>query len=193
MKWLKKVAATPLTSIAKVVDSLESHTNERDNAPSIRATREAINENWLTIYPVGSIYMSVNNANPSTLFGGTWQQIKDKFLLACGDTYNNGETGGEASHNYTPTGTVGGHALTINEMPNHLHEFNDAAFTSQQYGQYKLDLYTDTGTRVDSDTILETTNSTGGGQEHNHDFTGNAVTFDNLPPYLAVNVWVRTA
>lgn len=36
MKWLKKVAATPLTNIAKVIDSVAESTNDRRNAPSIR-------------------------------------------------------------------------------------------------------------------------------------------------------------
>lgn len=49
------------------------------------------------IYPVGSIYMSINNVNPSTLFGGTWEQIKDTFLLSAGDTYTAGSTGGSAT------------------------------------------------------------------------------------------------
>ena len=39
------------------------------------------------VYPVGAIYMSVNNTNPGNLFGGTWEQIKDRFLLSAGDTY----------------------------------------------------------------------------------------------------------
>lgn len=48
-------------------------------------------------YPVGSIYMSVNDINPSNFFGGTWEQIKDRFLLASGTTYKNGATGGSAT------------------------------------------------------------------------------------------------
>ena len=32
-----------------------------------------ISDIWKTIYPVGSIYMSVNNTDPGTLFGGTWE------------------------------------------------------------------------------------------------------------------------
>lgn len=53
------------------------------------------------IYPVGSIYMSINSTNPTNLFGGTWEQIKDTFLLACGTTYSNGTTGGSATKTIT--------------------------------------------------------------------------------------------
>lgn len=53
------------------------------------------------IYPVGSIYISINNVNPSVLFGGTWEQIKDMFLLGAGSTYSAGSTGGEANHTLT--------------------------------------------------------------------------------------------
>ena len=182
MKWLKKVAATPLTSIARVVDSLSATTNDRTNAPSIHAVNEAINNNWLTIYPIGSIYMSVNNSDPSLIFGGTWQQIKDKFLLASGDTYSQGTTGGVASNSYTPAGTVGNTTLTIDQIPSHSHEYGtiggsgSGVVTGQGFGA-----------RTD------TSGSTGGGQPHNHSFTGTATTFNNMPPYLAVNVWVRTA
>ena len=45
-------------------------------------------------YPVGSIYMSVNDTSPNLLFGGKWEPIKDKFLLASGDLYSSGQGGG---------------------------------------------------------------------------------------------------
>ena len=118
------------------------------------------------IYPVGSIYMSVNNTSPATLFGGTWEQIKDKFLLSSGDTYASGSTGGEATH-----------TLTIDEMPSHRHESS------------RRDMYVANGSATglvgynpSSFTQIGVTSYTGGSQAHN-----------NMPPYLVVNVWKRTA
>lgn len=52
-------------------------------------------------YPVGSIYLSINNTNPSEWFGGSWEQIKEVFLFACSDKYKAGTTGGEAQHELT--------------------------------------------------------------------------------------------
>ena len=116
------------------------------------------------IYPVGSIYMSVNNVSPSTLFGGTWEQIKDTFLLASGTNYATGTTGGEATH-----------TLTIDEMPSHNH---------RQYNKYRSNTgsYSSFGGTANSNQVDRYTDNTGGGQAHN-----------NMPPYLVVNVWKRTA
>lgn len=168
MKWLKKVAATPLTTIARVVDNLNSQTNDRTNAPSIHAVREAVNNNWLSIYPIGSIYLTVNPTfDPSVTFGGTWVQIKDRFLLASGDTYTSGATDGEATH-----------TLTTNEIPSHSHAYTVPSNQSTGSGLK----YSPQG---DPDTITfgtTQTENTGGGQAHN-----------NMPPYLVVNVWKRTA
>ena len=50
-----------------------------------------------SVYPIGSIYMSVNSTDPSTLFGGSWERIQDTFLLASGSTYGAGSTGGSAN------------------------------------------------------------------------------------------------
>ena len=48
----------------------------------------------LDVYPVGSIYMSLDSTNPENLFGGVWEQIKDTFLLATGDKYFENMRGG---------------------------------------------------------------------------------------------------
>lgn len=114
-------------------------------------------------YPVGSIYLSVNNFNPGTIFGGTWEQIKDRFLLGAGNTYSAGATGGSATH-----------TLSINEMPSHKHSLG-----YRIGGGSGSTWYIDGGT-VDSwggDTAVS---STGGNQPHN-----------NMPPYLVVYIWKR--
>lgn len=130
------------------------------------------------IYPIGAIYMSVNSASPNALFGGTWEQIQDKFLLAAGSTYNAGSTGGSAVHNHT----TGNHTLTVSEIPSHSHNFNSANDGSST----STWAYTNT-LRTSS---KNTTDTTGGGQPHNHGNTGQA---SNLPPYLSVYMWKRTA
>ena len=120
-------------------------------------------------YPVGSIYMSVNSTNPKTLFGGTWVQIKDRFLLAAGTTYKAGATGGEATH-----------TLTTNEMPNHKHAVyypNAGAADHSAPGNYPDGPSDSTYYAVGS-----YTSSAGGDRAHN-----------NMPPYLSVYMWKRTA
>lgn len=120
------------------------------------------------VYPVGAIYMSVNSTNPKTLFGGTWVQIKDRFLLAAGTTYKAGATGGEATH-----------TLTVDEIPNHQHVLwypNEGGEQSAAIG------YPEAGSKNTWYAEASKTGGTGGGAAHN-----------NMPPYLTVYIWKRTA
>lgn len=79
------------------------------------------------IYPVGSIYTSVNSTNPGTLFGGTWQRITGKFLLAATD---NGATGTNVQSNASvapgASGGEAGHTLASTEMPVHKHTMDSS-------------------------------------------------------------------
>ena len=120
------------------------------------------------VYPIGSIYVSVSSANPKTLFGGTWVQIKDRFLLAAGMTYKAGATGGEATH-----------TLTVDEIPNHQHVLwypNEGGEQSAAIG------YPEAGSKNTWYAEASKTGGAGGGGAHN-----------NMPPYLAVYIWKRTA
>jgi hypothetical protein len=73
------------------------------------------------IYPVGSVYISFNSANPATLFGGVWQRLKDTFLLANGDAYAPNTTGGSATKTIT-VNNMPAHNHTVNESGNHYHD-----------------------------------------------------------------------
>lgn len=128
------------------------------------------------IYPVGSIYLSVNNTNPSSLFGGTWERIKDKFLLGSGDTYTNGSTGGEASH-----------TLTVDEMPSHTHNYY-----FDQNPQVNWHIGLNSGS-VESTTSAVAEGPQGRGYTLHIREAGSSQPHNNLPPYLAVYIWKRTA
>jgi microcystin-dependent protein len=82
------------------------------------------------VYPVGCLYWTSSSENPATTFGfGTWLQIKDKFILAAGDTYSNGASGGAATvtlttdnmPSHTHTGTTNGNVTGITAAHDHIH------------------------------------------------------------------------
>lgn len=158
-------------------------------------TKQFLNGNgaWATlvdaIYPVGSIYISTNSTNPGTLFGGTWTALENRFLVGAGDLYTAGAEGGEATH-----------TLSIEEMPAHVHYPKGAdasangnwCYTaiqnrSQHSGTYPLQSgegkYGFGSNDGYSDLYLAfSSGSAGGGVAHN-----------NMPPYLSVYMWERTA
>jgi len=65
------------------------------------------------VYPIGAIYMSVNDANPSSFIGGTWEQLTNRFLVGAGDGYEAGNTGGTSST-----------TLSTDNLPGHTHSFS---------------------------------------------------------------------
>lgn len=104
------------------------------------------------VYPVGSIYMSMSVTSPQTLFGGTWQKIEGRFLLASDSSYNAGDIGGSndavvvahshsastntagshshsgstyssGSHTHTISGGSHSHTASTNSTGNHTHAF----------------------------------------------------------------------
>ena len=219
-KWLKRIADTPLETFSKVIDSLDVLTDDRTNAPSIRAVNEGLANKWMDIYPIGSIYMSCASTDPSQLFGGTWVRIKDCFLLALGDTWTiNGQTGGEATHtltaneipshnhSYTKAPNItDGHSLGWNEQPPHTHAYKVQGVQGQAEGKYFV---TNTG-HVDSEggsdlrnnLIIGAGNASGTATAHTHGITnttadtgskGGGQAHNNMPPFMVVNVWTRTA
>ncbi len=123
-------------------------------------------------FPIGHLYLStvkITADELTELYGGVWQQIKDVFLLMCGDIYENGQTGGEFEHK-----------LTIKEMPSHSHSLKVGANRSAQ-------TYSGGGDAIwpwylANESTYSGANNTGGDQPHN-----------NTPPFLAIYGYTRIA
>lgn len=146
------------------------------------------------VHPINSIYISVNNTSPGSLFGGTWEQIEDVFLLAAGQTYTAGSTGGEATH-----------ALTVAEIAQHWHKivaYNDTGvvLSSTRTGSNSgLVMARDSfGNYSTSPAISQlVTSNTGGsfssGEGDSFPTEANGNPHNNMPPYLTVYMWQRVA
>lgn len=151
------------------------------------------------IYPIGAIYMSVNSTPPEALFGGTWERIRDRFLLAAGSTYAAGKMDGSAD------AVVVRHS---HKQSSHAHSPSDG----EQYGfmEYKQGRVSRTKVKTDSSSagryaILGTSGASSA-EESNLGFahytsfatpeisdSGVSGEGKNMPPYLTVYMWKRTA
>lgn len=121
------------------------------------------------IYPIGSIYIAAKDTDPAAIFGGSWEKIEDRFLLASG-TWEAGSTGGSAKHKHlAPVGT---------------RSANTAATILGLYG------YEDRQSISGNKAAFSTVNNTTSYSDLSIPYTSEAA---HLPPYLVVHIWQRTA
>ena len=147
-----------------------------------------------SFFPVGSIYMDATGSiNPNTQFGGTWTKIENRFLLASGSKAV-GAAGGEENV-----------VLTTSQIPVHSHSAGGlnvwAKWSTTGYARdsmlaegavthtYTARKSSDDQNSVAGELTLNSNRNTsgvtgnqGGGGAHN-----------NMPPYVVVNIWKRTA
>lgn len=175
-----------------------------ENLPS---TNTPINATNLldNVYPVGSIYMSVNSTNPSLLFGGTWEAWGSGKVPIGVDTNDSSfdtveKTGGSKTHSITvnempqhnhtydkaggttgqATGNTGSTTLTVNQIPSHTHKYDadSHGVWLQNSGYGNITAESTTGAnRINLGSSA--TQGTGGGQGHTHTLNNHTHTVSN--------------
>ena len=132
-----------------------------------------------TVYPVGSIYLSVNGTNPGSLpsfAGTTWVAYGEGRTMI-------GHGAGAGLTNRPTVEATGGaetHTLTTDEMPSHTHTSIDN--NAGNVGGYRHHWSDGGHTEVYHADVYRDTTSTGGGQAHNI-----------MQPYIVTYMWKRTA
>lgn len=190
----KKIATTEYVQKNKAL--LEDDINKKNSIVNFNKEKKDV---LLRVYPVGSIYMSINSTNPNNLFGGNWESLASgRMLIGQSGAYPNATEGGESAH-----------VLTKAEIPSHSHSGTTAIknlegkFSStinMSRGYYN-------GTGIVNLYSAGTSYIGGGGADsnwlrnyeidasHNHTFTtsntGDNEAHNNMPPYLAVYMWKR--
>ena len=159
-------------------------------ADSSKLGGKSLAQIMLEIYPIGSIYMSVNSTSPASLFGGEWTQINGRFLIGTGAPELNDDGTSPGSYNFS-AGRKGGkaeHTLNTNEIPQHYHDsyflgLSGTVDAPAYYAVFNQSAYTYNYAATTPNTLnVASTGGTGGNQPHN-----------NMPPYLAVYMWKRVS
>lgn len=126
-------------------------------------------------YPVGSIYLSVTDINPSTYFDGTWELIAQGKTLVGVDPSDSDfnvakKTGGEKTH-----------TLTVAELAKHNHPVTLSGSATSMGAMFNW-TYTTENYKTRTYGGADLAQYTGGGQPHN-----------NMPPYFTCYIWLKTA
>ena len=129
-------------------------------------------------YPVGAIYLSVNDTAPAAIFGGTWERLKDRFLLGAGDTYGAGDVGGKTGTMLVKDNLPG---ETLVELKN-THWADITTYGAVQESQNVMAQYGIIAKALEDQGQLSTNYGP---------FVQTEVA--TMPPYLAVHMWKRIA
>lgn len=173
---LKSVDAIQNANISTAKSTNDTQTSQISSIQSVNNTQASqissiINTNNTQAsqianqHPVGSFYITRGGENPASLFGGSWTKIYDRFLLGAGSSYALGATGGESSH-----------TLSLYELP------GSVVWHNYRGGTAMVSLTNESWNA--NGWMYGALDSWGvsAGQPHN-----------NMPPYYAVYMWVRTA
>lgn len=140
------------------------------------------------IYPVGAIYLSVIYKSPEELFGGKWEQIKDKFLLASGDTYLANTTGGSATHSHNYGIQAGGYYCETG-----LAENDNAGVLSYNTSNTPSRTGWENAGSLTMKMNNSTTTASKSAAAAHYRSIGNTSYTSTLPPYLTVYMWKRVS
>ena len=133
------------------------------------------------VYPIGSIYIgNENSSSPASWLGGTWQQIKDKFLLASGNSYTAGAEGGSATHTLTLGNGYAQITYTWQDSQNRL------GLNLKSVSEWTM-------TRNSNSSMAGFVNNAGKKAYDAAQLAGSTDSSSNMPPYKVVKVWQRTA
>ena len=149
------------------------------------------------VYPIGSIYMSVQDVSPATFIGGTWERLKDRFLLGAGDTYTAGNTGGSAttSHTHNVPGSSHAHNLSGNGWAYINSSGKVFYYKYKTAGNWTANYSVTASSSASTSTTFDDVTELGGRTDYvtPDSVTSDSTTVDNMPPYLVVYMWKRTA
>lgn len=173
---------------------------------------------FIAAHPVTTLYWTSDPRNPGDVYGGTWKQIKDRFILASGDTYTNGATGGNAettlvegnlpshthglnnhTHNYSGGTSWGGghrHALWSGSGAGDWVGMRSAKGICGSHGnEGYYSSFPSTGREIISTEGAHSHSFSGttGAASGNTTATGSGTAFSNMPPYVAKYCWERVA
>lgn len=166
--------------------------------------KEYIQQFAKTMYPVGSIYMSVSSTNPSTYFGGTW------VAWGSGRVPVGINTSDSNFNAVEKTGGASAVTLTASQMPSHTHTFTGSSTTTNSAGGHTHNIGRDTdgGSGSSRYTVhkagasgAQGTSPTSSAGAHTHTLTpkgknantGGGGSHTNLQPYIVCYMWKRTA
>lgn len=186
MKYLGSVTNAKDIATKEYVDNAVAQSGGGGGGVTLETVIDAL-------YPVGAIFMSTVSTDPGTYLGGTWERVKDKFLLAAGDTYAAGAEGGsadavavshthtQASHNHG-TGSTDYTKFPVAKSAANIYNDNADLMSGSGRSYPYANKESAWSSRTATASVTPKINSAG------VDGTGK-----NMPPYLTVYMWRRTA